>query len=83
MVPFMSTSFFTGPANEALNGADVSFAVGLLVAGGLYLLLMRGFDPASEREAIARSAALLDEPEPAADPLHATLPVEPSPGAGR
>ncbi len=70
MVPFMSTSFFTGPAVDRVGGADIAFAVGLLVAGVLYLVLMRGFDPASEAAAIERSAQLLHEP-PAVDPLAA------------
>ncbi len=60
MVPFMSTSFFTGPAVDALDGADVAFAVGLLVTGGAYALLTRGFDVAHEAPAIAASERLLD-----------------------
>jgi purine-cytosine permease-like protein len=39
MVPFMALSFYTGPVAKALGGADISFAVGLLVAGGLYYFL--------------------------------------------
>jgi NCS1 family nucleobase:cation symporter-1 len=41
MVPFMSLSFYTGPVPSAIGGADLSFWVGLIVAGGLYLLLSR------------------------------------------
>jgi NCS1 family nucleobase:cation symporter-1 len=41
MVPFMSLSFYTGPVPRAIGGADLSFFVGLIVAGGLYLLVSR------------------------------------------
>ena len=41
-VPFMSQQAFTGyVAAHYLQGADVSYYVGFLVAGGLYLLLAR------------------------------------------
>ena len=33
MVPFMSLSFYTGPVPSAIGGADMSFWVGLIVAG--------------------------------------------------
>lgn len=59
MVPFISLTFYAGPAAEALGGADVSFAVGLAVAGGLYYLFSRGLDLSAEQEAIARSRAVL------------------------
>ncbi|MFC5909766.1 purine-cytosine permease family protein [Streptacidiphilus monticola] len=39
MVPFMALSFWEGPVAEAAGGADFSFAVGLLVSGGLYYAL--------------------------------------------
>ncbi|MEY9846924.1 NCS1 family nucleobase:cation symporter-1 [Streptacidiphilus sp. BW17] len=39
MVPFMALSFYTGPIAKALGGADISFGVGLIVAGGLYYAL--------------------------------------------
>ncbi|MFF4771377.1 alpha/beta fold hydrolase [Microtetraspora fusca] len=61
MIPFMSTGFFTGPAVPALGGADIAFAVGLLVAGGAYLVGNRGFHPSSERPAILASLRLLGE----------------------
>jgi nucleobase:cation symporter-1, NCS1 family len=76
MAPFMSTTFFTGPANRALDGADVSFAVGLLVAGIVYLVLMRGFDLGEEEPAVAASARLLHEPEDAAAAAPAHPPAE-------
>ena len=41
MIPFLSLSFYTGPVTRALGGADLSFEVGLLVAGGLYLWVSR------------------------------------------
>ncbi|MEU1203566.1 cytosine permease [Streptomyces sp. NPDC005813] len=55
MIPFFATSFWTGPLTEALGGADISFAVGLVVAGVLYYVLTRGLDLSAERAAIAAS----------------------------
>ena len=67
MVPFFSTSFWTGPVAKALGGADISFAVGLIVAGVLYYALTRGLDLGAEAEAIAASDREL-EGEDAAGP---------------
>ena len=65
MVPFLVTGFFVGPLAERLGGVDVSFAVGLLVAGGLYYVLTRNRDAAAEQAAVAASEAelarLMDE----------------------
>ncbi len=44
MIPFFYTNFYVGPVAEALGGADVSFVVGLLVAGGLYAAFSRNLD---------------------------------------
>lgn len=55
MVPFVVTTAYTGPIAEALGGADVSFVVGLVVAGGLYYLLSRNLDLAAEEQARLRS----------------------------
>ncbi|MEU0989505.1 cytosine permease [Streptomyces sp. NPDC005953] len=55
MIPFFSTSFYVGPVADALGGADFSFAVGLIVAGGLYVLLARTID--HDAEAVARTAS--------------------------
>ncbi|MBO0786473.1 MAG: cytosine permease [Actinobacteria bacterium] len=59
MVPFISLTFYAGPGAEALGGADISFAVGLAVAGGLYYLFSRGLDLRAEQEAVSRSRAAL------------------------
>ena len=40
-IPFLSTSFYTGPLVELLGGVDVSWLVGLLVPGILYYLFAR------------------------------------------
>jgi NCS1 family nucleobase:cation symporter-1 len=77
MVPFVVTTAYTGPVAEALGGVDVSFVVGLVVAGGLYLLLSRGLDTAAEDRARARSDQELESlvhqglarPSDATDPL--------------
>jgi len=41
MVPFMNTSIVVGPAANALDGADIAFYVGFVVAGVLYYVLRR------------------------------------------
>jgi hypothetical protein len=66
MVPFFSTSFYTGPVANALGGADISFAVGLLVAGLLYFALTRGIDLEAEKVAVAASDRELEHREPQA-----------------
>jgi nucleobase:cation symporter-1, NCS1 family len=60
MIPFFSTSFYTGPVATALGGADISFVFGLVVAGGLYFLLSRNLDRAAEIEARRRSRLELE-----------------------
>jgi NCS1 nucleoside transporter family len=42
-------SWYVGPAARALNGSDISFFIGILLSGGLYLLLARTLDLAAER----------------------------------
>ena len=58
-IPFMALSFYTGPGANALSGVDISFIVGLVVAGGTYLLVTRGLDLSAEQPAIERSEAEL------------------------
>lgn len=60
MIPFFSTTFFAGPVAVALDGADFSFIVGLLVSGVLYYVFSRNLDLTAEREAIKRSELLLE-----------------------
>ncbi|MGH3628238.1 MAG: purine-cytosine permease family protein [Sciscionella sp.] len=38
-VPFMATTFYTGPVGHALGGADLSYFVSFIVAGVIYLAL--------------------------------------------
>lgn len=65
MIPFLSTSFYVGPVAEALNGADISFFVGLAVSGALYLILCRGLDLDAEQAAIVASDRELEQRESA------------------
>lgn len=51
MIPFFSTTFYTGPIAAALGGADISFIIGLPVSGVLYMVFARSLD----KEAEARS----------------------------
>jgi nucleobase:cation symporter-1, NCS1 family len=58
-VPFIDQTLYVGPAVKALGGADISWLVGFVVAGVLYLIATRitgGFNqvPAAEsRDAVA------------------------------
>lgn len=40
-IPFMSTSLYTGPAAQALGGADVSWLVGLLIVSPVYYVMSK------------------------------------------
>ena len=60
MVPFITTTFYEGPAAKALGGADISFAVGLLSAGLLYWWLSRDLDLEAEQVAIEASERELE-----------------------
>ena len=48
MIPFFSTSLFTGPIAARLDGADISFVIGLTASTLTYQLLMRRFDRQTE-----------------------------------
>lgn len=61
MVPFMYLSFYVGPAANALGGVDISFLVGLVVAGGLYFILSRNLDLSAEAQQIKASKRQLAE----------------------
>lgn len=61
MVPFFDIgTFYTGPISKAMNGADISFFIGLPVAGVLYWLLSRRIDLAAERSASEAERAELE-----------------------
>ena len=55
MIPFFSTIVWVGPAAKALGSADFSFAVGLIVSGGVYLFLTRNFDREAEFKLVAQA----------------------------
>lgn len=48
MLPFFSTSKYTGFVANALNGADISLFIGLPVAGILYYVFAKSIDVAGE-----------------------------------
>jgi NCS1 family nucleobase:cation symporter-1 len=48
MLPFLSTSKYTGFVADALNGADISLFIGLPVAGVLYYVLAQSIDVEAE-----------------------------------
>jgi purine-cytosine permease-like protein len=52
-------SYYTGPLASDLNGVDISWIVGAVVTGVVYLLLTRNLDVAGEQAAIDRSDAEL------------------------
>ena len=66
MVPFFSTTIYTGPVARALGGADIAMLVGLPVAAGIYLLACRSIDLEHEWQR-ARTADVGLEPDEPAD----------------
>ena len=60
MIPFFSTTFYAGPVSQALGGADLSFVIGLIVSGGLYLIFSRSLDTAAEAKAREESQLELE-----------------------
>ena len=60
-IPLMSVpSLYQSPGASWLKGVDISWIVGLVVAGGLYFYLARNLDLARETAAIERSERTLD-----------------------
>lgn len=59
MIPFVVTSFFTGPVAKAISGVDVSAPVGLAVSALVYLALTRDLDLRAEEPAIRASEEAL------------------------
>jgi NCS1 family nucleobase:cation symporter-1 len=60
MLPFLSTSKYTGFVASALNGADISFFIGLPVAGLLYWVLAQTIDVDAETVVAEREADELE-----------------------
>jgi nucleobase:cation symporter-1, NCS1 family len=66
MTPFFDVgTLYEGVAAKALDGADISFFIGLPVAGILYYVLTRSVDVAAERRVAEAEAAELDPGAPA------------------
>ena len=62
MIPFFDVgTLFEGAAAKALGGADISFFIGLPVAGVLYYLFTRSVDVAAETRVAEAEAAELEE----------------------
>jgi len=61
MIPFFSTTLYTGPVARALGGADIAMLVGLPVAAGVYLLACCSIDLEDEWQR-ARTADVGLEP---------------------
>jgi len=62
MIPFFDVgTLYEGPAAKALGGADISFFVGLPVAGVLYYVFTRSVDVAAETRVAEAEAAELEE----------------------
>src|SRR6185437_4694632 len=61
MLPFLSTSKYTGFVAKWMDGADISFFIGLPVAGILYYVLAQSIDVESERRLADEEAAALEQ----------------------
>jgi purine-cytosine permease-like protein len=60
MLPFLSTSKYTGFVAKALGGADISLFIGLPVAGILYYLFARSIDVEAETRVAEAEAKELE-----------------------
>jgi purine-cytosine permease-like protein len=60
MLPFLSTSKYTGFVASALGGADISMFIGLPVAGILYWILAKSVDVDAETRVAQAEAAELE-----------------------
>jgi purine-cytosine permease-like protein len=56
MIPFVVTTWFTGPIAQAIGGVDIALFVGLAASAIAYILLARGLDLPAEH-ALARAEA--------------------------
>jgi NCS1 family nucleobase:cation symporter-1 len=60
MIPFFSTTIYTGPVASALDGGDISPFIGFPVAAILYYLLARKLDVESEWRLADQQAPMLE-----------------------
>ena len=56
MIPFVVTTWFTGPIAAAIGGIDVALFVGLVASAIAYVLLARGLDLKAERQLAVQEA---------------------------
>jgi NCS1 family nucleobase:cation symporter-1 len=68
MIPFFSTTIFTGPVASAIGGGDLSPFIGFPVAAILYYLFSRNLDVEAESRLAARQIDELEQ-EARLDPL--------------
>jgi nucleobase:cation symporter-1, NCS1 family len=69
MIPFFSTSVYSGPIARALGGADIAMLVGLPVSAGVYLLACRSIDLEHDRRRAAVADVGLDPEDRAGLPV--------------
>ena len=56
MIPFVVTTWFTGPIAAAMGGIDIALFVGLAASAVAYVILARGLDLGAERRLAAEEA---------------------------
>ena len=61
MLPFLSTSKYTGFVANDLKGADISLFIGLPVAGVLYWVFAKSIDVAGETKIAVAEAKELEQ----------------------
>jgi NCS1 nucleoside transporter family len=62
MIPFFSTSIYTGPIADKLDGGDIAPFIGFPVAALLYYFMARDIDVAAEAELARKQLAELNTP---------------------
>ncbi|WP_158171106.1 purine-cytosine permease family protein [Rhodococcus sp. JT-3] len=66
-IPFIASSFYTGPIANALGGADVSWVFGIFIAGGLYVVLMKAFPTRTKYPARTATSTIGEAADPGDD----------------
>ncbi|WP_372437177.1 cytosine permease [Pseudomonas chlororaphis subsp. aureofaciens] len=60
-IPFMSTALYTGPVAKAMNGADISWLVGLTVVSPIYYFAYRRSGHQRQLACAAANASLVNQ----------------------